>query len=1013
MLSGIALITAPAPAANTALPDKVDFNRDIRPIFSDNCYACHGPDKNKRKADLRLDTHDGIFSKIKDDTIVVPGKPDASELLRRVTATDPDERMPDPKSNKKLSARDIAMLKKWIEQGAPWQGHWAYIKPVRPAEPKVDQPGFVRNPIDRFVLARLKEAGLSPAPEADKATLIRRLSLDLTGLPPTPKEVQAFVDDTSPEAYEKVVDRLLASHHFGERMAVFWLDLVRFADTIGYHSDNPMNDSPYRDYVINSFNANKPFDRFTIEQLAGDLLPNPTIEQKVATAYNRLLQTTEEGGAQPREYEVKNMTDRVRNVSTVWLGATMGCCQCHDHKFDPFAQKEFYSMGAFFADVQEAANGRREPGMPVATAEQERELKRLDETLAGAKEKLKVPAESLADEQAQWEKKQGQVTVDWKVPDLTATAANGTKLQSQPDGSYRASGTIPAQEIYTFKATPDLRGITAIQIEALVDDALPAHGPGAAHNGNFVLSSVKIDTAKINERKKPVALKRVTADFSQDGFGATSLMLKKGTGWGVLGKTGESHAIILEPTTPLNADKGVTLTIVLNFQSKFPQHQIGRVRVSLTTSPTPAGLQSVPPRVRQALALASGERTAAQKREVTDYFRTIAPSLQAVRDGIAKIEKQKDELTAAVPKCLVTTAGPPRTVKLLHRGNWLDTTGDVTVPALPQFLASKELQEESAKRRLTRLDLAKWIVSRDNPLTARVYVNRLWRLCFGTGISKILDDLGSQGEWPTNPELLDWMAVDFMESGWDSKHLMKLLVTSGAYRQSSKPSDLAKELDPYNRLLARQSRWRIDAEFVRDEALAISGLLVDKEGGPSVKPYQPAGYWDQLNFPTRTYMADKGENQYRRGVYTWWQRSFTQPSLVAFDAPSREEAVCERNRSNIPQQALVMLNDPTYVEASRALAARIIREGGSTIPDRLSFAYELALSRKPRADEVKLLIELYQKHLKEFAGDSVDATRLLSVGDAAAPTDIGAPELAAWTSVARVILNLHETITRM
>ncbi|HET6248881.1 MAG TPA: PSD1 and planctomycete cytochrome C domain-containing protein [Tepidisphaeraceae bacterium] len=1019
--TAVGLIAAPAFGAEAAIPQTIDFNRDVRPIFSDNCYFCHGPDKNKRKAELRLDTRAGIFSTIKDHHTVVPGKPGESELFRRVIETDPDERMPDPKSNKKLTDREIAVLKKWIDQGAPWEGHWAYLPPNRPPVPEIDQPGFVRNPIDRFVLARLKEAGLSPAPEADKATLIRRLSFDLTGLPPSPKEVAEFVADGSPDAYEKLVDRLLASPHFGERMAVFWLDLVRYADSIGYHSDNPMNVSPYRDYVIKAFNENKPFDQFTIEQLAGDLLPNPSIEQKVATAYNRLLQTTEEGGAQPKEYEVKYLTDRVRNVSTVWMGSTMGCCQCHDHKFDPFTQKDFYSMGAFFADVQEASTGRREPGMNIPTPDQESGLKKLDESLAAAKEKLKGTDPSLEAEQAEWEKSQAQTKVDWTTLHLSAKTANGTKLEKQADGSYLASGQIPAKETYTLTASADLHGITGFRLEALADDSFPAHGPGAAENGNFVLTSIKVDLVQPNKKARPIAMARATADFSQSGFPAASLLGNKGPGWAVMAKFGEPHTLILEPKSPVNAEANATLKFVLEFQSIYPKHQIGRFRISATTSPAPAGAQSLPPGVRQILSIAAADRKPQQKAEVAEYFRTIAHSLQPVRDEIAKIEKQKEALNNTIPKCLVTTAANPRQVKLLHRGNWMDTTGDVMLPAIPQFLAPKSLQEQAAKRRLTRLDLAQWLVARDNPLTARVYVNRLWRLYFGTGISKILDDIGSQGEWPTHPELINWLAVELMDptvhadgaKPWDTKHLVKLLVMSGTYRQSSQPSDLAREKDPYNRLLAHQSRWRIDAEFVRDNALTISGLLVDKLGGPSAKPYQPAGYWDQLNFPARTYMADKGDNQYRRGLYTWWQRSFLHPSLAAFDAPSHEEAVCERNRSNIPQQALVLLNDPTYVEASRAFAVRIMREGGATVESRINFAFDVALSRKPRPEEIGVLKELYEKHAKEYAADTAAAGKLLAVGDTPAPKDLSQGELAAWTSVARVILNLHETITRM
>ncbi|HWE01340.1 MAG TPA: PSD1 and planctomycete cytochrome C domain-containing protein [Tepidisphaeraceae bacterium] len=1014
----ISIASAPALAAPPAIPKTIDFNRDIRPILSDNCYACHGPDKNKRKADLRLDTHDGIFSTIKDHHTVVPGKPDQSELYRRVIERDPDERMPDPKSNKKLSDREIALLKAWIEQDAPWQGHWAYLQPTRPAVPNVESPVFVKNPIDRFILARLNDAGLAPAPEAYRPTLIRRLSFDLIGLPPTPKETEQFVADASPDAYDKLVDRLLASPQYGERMAVAWLDLVRFADTVGYHSDNPMNVSPYRDYVIQSFNENKRFDQFTVEQLAGDLLPNPTTEQKVATAYNRLLQTTEEGGAQAKEYEVKNLTDRVRNVSTVWMGSTMGCCQCHDHKFDPFVSKDFYGMAAFFADVQEPAIGRREAGMPIPTGEQEQRIKAIDDAIVAAKAKLNVPISSLVDEQREWETEQGKIHVDWKTLELTAKTANGTTLEKQDDGSYLANGATPEKEIYTLTAKPDLRGITGFRIEALADEKLPGHGPGTSTDGNFILTSVKIESSLKNHRMKPIVLARATADFSQDAFPAASLLppLKKGTpapGWGVMPRIGKTHNVVLEPKEKINAEGETSLIFVLEFQSKFPRHQIGRVRLAITTSPEPAGIQSLPENVRDILATAPADRTEKQKTEIGEYFRTIAPSLKLARGELAKIEKEKDDLLATVRKCLVTNAGPPRIVRFLHRGNWMDTTGDEMMPAIPAFLAPAELKEESAKRRLTRMDLAKWIVSRDNPLTARVYVNRLWRLYFGTGLSKIMDDLGSQGEWPTHPELMDWMAVEFMDSGWDTKHMVKLLVTSGAYRQSSKPSDAATERDPYNRLLAHQSRWRIDAEFVRDDALAIGGLLVNRLGGPSVKPYQPAGYWVQLNFPTRTWVADKGDDEYRRGLYTWWQRSFLQPSLMAFDAPSREEAVCERNRSNIPQQALAMLNDPTYVEASRAFATRIMREGGASVGDRLNFAYEVAIARKPRPEEAKVLNDLLEKHLKEYAGDSAEATKLLSVGQLPAPKDISPAELAAWTNVARVILNLHETITRM
>lgn len=1003
----ITLIGAPSHrAAELPIPQTIDFNRDIRPILSENCYFCHGPDKNKRKADLRLDTHDGIFSVIKDRTTVVPGKPEQSELFRRVTESDPDERMPDPKSNKRLSERQIALLKKWIEQGAPWKGHWAYLPVAHPEAPSIDDPAFVHNDIDRFILAGLKDAGLQHATPASRVTLIRRLSFDLTGLPPKESDVRAFVDDTSADAYDKLVDRLLASPQFGERMATWWLDLVRYADTIGYHSDNPMNVWPYRDYVIRAFNANKPFDQFTREQLAGDLLPNSTQEQKVASAYNRLLETTEEGGAQAKEYAVKYECDRVRNISTVWMAATMGCSQCHDHKFDPYTQKDFYSMAAFFADVQEAAIGRREPGMLVLNDAQSAELKKLDGRIAELKKQLDADTPGLAEAQAEWEKSlSAKAEVDWTTLEPSAAKAKaGTELKVLPDQSILAS-KFAAKDTFTITASADLKGVTGIRLEALPDSSLPASGPGGAPNGNFVLTGFTVAV----KGGPPVKLVRAAADHSQDKFPvAKALLGKSNSGWAILPETGTAHEAIFEPAEPFSAGDAGTLTFRLQFQSPFAQHEIGRFRISLTTAPSPAGRMGIPAKVRSILAIEPGKRNDAQRKELAAYYRSIAPGLQPVRDEVAKADKAKADFEAAAPKCLVSVSGPPRVTRLLHRGNWQDDSGEIESPAVPHFLP----HPDEHKDRLSRLDLADWLVSPRNPLTARVVVNRLWKMYFGVGISKTLDDLGSQGESPTNPQLLDWLASEFERCGWDMKHMIRLIVTSGTYRQSSLATPQDMQADPFNRLYAHQSRFRLEAEMVRDNALDVSGLLSLKMGGPSVKPYQPAGYWDALNFPTRTYQADTGENQYRRGLYTWWQRTFVHPSLLAFDAPTREEATCERTQSNIPQQALVLLDDPTYVEAARVFAARILREGGSTTAGRLRFAYETVLNRDPRPEEAKVLCGLLDKHRQEYTDDKASAQKLVATGDSAVPKDLDVSELAAWTSVSRVILNLSETITR-
>jgi hypothetical protein len=988
-----------------AIPEVVEFNRDIRPILSDNCYACHGPDKNARKADLRLDTKEGLLS----EDSVVPGKPDESELYQRLIADDPALRMPAPKTGKSLAPRQIALIRRWIEQGAKWEGHWAYIPPKRPkAIP--DDPDGASHPIDRLVRARLREAGLRPSPEADRVTLIRRLSFDLVGLPPTKAEVNAFVADTAPDAYEKLVDRLLASPHFGERMAMGWLDLVRFADTIGYHSDNPMNVAPYRDYVIKSFNENKPFDRFTVEQLAGDLLPAATTEQKMASAYNRLLQTTEEGGAQAKEYEAKYAADRVRNASTVWLAATMGCAECHDHKYDPYTTHDFYSFAAFFADVQEAAVGRREPGMPVPDPKRAEALRRLDERIDATKARLGAATPELAEAQRRWESGLSG-PIHWQPLEAESVGTDsGTTLERLGDGSLRASGNIAAKEAYRLTARSSLKGVTAIRLEILADSKLPANGPGAAESGNFALSEFQVATAVGDGPIQQVRLGTAVADHSQDGYPiANAIDGRADTGWSILPRVGKGHEAIFEADGPVGDGALTTWIVTLDHRSNFPRHNIGRFRLWLTTDPNPARSLGLPDDVSAILAVAPEQRSDGQRGRLASHYRSIAPELKPLREELASLEKQKQTLVDSMPKVLVTVSGPPRTMRVLPRGNWLNESGPVVEPAMPAFLATSANGEG---RRATRLDLARWLTSHDNPLPARVVVNRLWKQFFGTGLSKTVDDLGSQGEWPTHPELLDWLAVEFMDSGWDVKHMVRLIVTSKTYRQSSKPTAEQKERDPYNRLLARQGRFRLDAELVRDNALAVSGLLVPAVGGPSVKPYQPAGYWDQLNFPTRTYEADRGPSQYRRGLYTHRQRTFPHPSLLAFDAPSREECVADRARSNIPQQALVLLDDPTYVEAARAFAERIVRDGGATVADRLNFAFGRCLSRRPSDAEVRLLTELLSKHAAHDSSDRDAARKLLAVGDRPAPGEIDAAELASWTSVARVLLNLHETITR-
>ncbi|HEX3999389.1 MAG TPA: PSD1 and planctomycete cytochrome C domain-containing protein [Pirellulales bacterium] len=1022
----VAESAAPAVSSATASPaaaKPVDFNRDVVPILSNNCFKCHGPDGAQRKARLRLDVGEVATKPAESGSIaIVPGKPDKSELVERIFSSDDDERMPPPKSNKHLSDAQRQVLKQWIAQGAVYKRHWAYVAPERPAVPLAiaapagDPPA---NPIDAFVLAKLKEQHLKPSAQADRVTLVRRLYFDLTGLPPSPAQVAEFVDDRDPRAYEKLIDRLLASPHYGERMAMYWLDLVRYGDSCGYHSDNARDVYLYRDYVIAAFNSDKPFDRFTTEQLAGDLLSDASNETRIASGYNRLLLTTEEGGAQAKEYTAKYAADRVRNLASVWLGSTMACCECHDHKFDPFKTRDFYSMEAFFADVKENAISRQEE-TPMPSAEQAVELKRLEDERATAARHLDEQTPALDAAQAEWEKTATRDTVAWTpLHPASATAKSGATLKILDDNSILAGGKMPDRETYTIIADLDrggAAGINGIRLEAMADPSMPAHGPGRASNGNFVLSEIALAAAQqsSHEKASPIALAHASADFSQSGFNIEkSIDGNLGTGWAILPEVGKTHSAIFETASPIREvgkdDKaGVQLQFVLQFHFGAA-HSIGRLRLSTTTHAPPLAVgKGLPADIAKLLDIAAAKRTAAQRQSVSAYFRSIAPELRSARAKVAELNRKKAELEKSFAKTLITTSVAPRSVRILPRGNWQDDSGEIVSPAVPEFLLPLEIKD----RRPNRLDLARWLVDRRNPLVARVFVNRIWMLLFGQGIVKTSEDFGSQGAAPSHPALLDWLATDFVASGWDVKHIVKLVAMSNTYRQASVASPELQQIDPDNRWLARQGCFRLDAEFVRDDALAISGLLSPKIGGPSVKPYQPAGYWAYLNFPTRDWQADRGENQYRRGLYTWWQRTFLHPSLKAFDAPTREECTASRTRSNTPLQSLVLLNDPTYVEAARVFAAEIVGQGGSQAAERIDWAFHRALSRPATADENRILLELYTKHHAEYIADAAAAKKLLGVGDAAPPAGVDPAELAAWTSVARVILNLHETITR-
>lgn len=1013
-IMGAALFAALSTYAET----KISYNKDIRPILSDNCFHCHGFDKKTRKGKFRLDVREDAVAK----GAIVPGKPEKSELINRIFSKTEDDMMPPPEAHKTLSADQKELLKRWIATGAAYEKHWAYVPPVKPPTP----PG--KNAIDILVQQRLSEMKLKPSSAADRRTLARRLYFDLIGLPPKPPEVDAFIKDKSADAVSNLVERLIDSPQFGERMAIGWLDVVRFADTIGYHSDTARDVWPYRDYVIKAFNENKPFDQFTREQLAGDLLPNSTQEDKVASAYNRLLLSTEEGGAQPKDYEARMLTDRVRDVSAVWLGQTIGCAQCHDHKFDPITQRDFYSLGAFFADIDEPIIGGRGPGMLVPNREQKAELDRLNNAIAAAQKNLDAEHPEWQSAFEKWQAGAREAAAQdrlWMpIVPAKSRSKGGAQLNAQKDGSILVKGKRPATDDYTLSFTNALSEIKGLRIEVLPDDSLPAKGPGRADNGNFVLTEVLARIQRTNQTNG-LTLASARADFEQrknlesnEGptWSAASVIGphtdSNQVGWAILPQVGQSHQIVFGFATPVTIAAGDTL--VLEMKQSLGAHTVGHFRVDVTTNDATlhAPIRSpLPGEIDDILALPLAKVDAKQTQTLFSYFKNTAPESEPARKQLASAQKALTGYEAQVPRCLVSaTNKTPRVVRILPRGNFLVETGDIVQPALPVYLAGTPKNPD--ERRLNRLDLANWLVSRENPLTARVVMNRLWKQFFGTGLSKVVDDFGAQGEMPPNQPLLDYLACEFMDSGWDMKHMVRLIVNSETYQQTSVPSGKLRAIDPLNRELAVQSRWRLDAELVRDNALAVSGLLVDRIGGPSVKPYQPDGYWENLNFPPRTYEESKGPDEYRRGLYTWWQRSYLHPSLLAFDAPTREECCAERNRSNIPQQALVLLNDPTYVEASRALAVRMLREGGKTTKSRLTWAWRQVLSRAPRSDEIKTAQTLLKKELTQYRADTASAEALLKIGETPAPNDLNPAELAAWTNIARVLLNLHETITR-
>jgi hypothetical protein len=1021
-LIALAMLPSALLAATPAASETVDYNRDIRPILSNHCYACHGPDQDKRQANLRLDRQEDALKPLESGKLaIVPAQCDQSELLARVAATG-ESRMPPEDAGPPLKTHEVAKLRQWIAEGASWKGHWSYLKVEPPHLPAVSDSTWPRNGIDHFVLRKLDEEGLKPTGEADKRTLVRRLSFDLTGLPPTLAEIDAFLADTGDGAYERVVDRLLSSPHYGERMAIKWLDLARYADSNGYHVDDHRNIWKFREWVIDAFNRNMPFDRFTVEQIAGDLLPGATVEQRIASGFHRNVMVTSEGGADPEEYLTKYANDRVTTTAAVWLGTTLACAECHDHKYDPFTQRDFYRFYAYFNNIPELGLDTRQ-GSPVPN--------------------LQIPTDEQANKLAEFKRQISQL--ETRIHDEVA------KTTVDPPGPSVA--TSDAQET------------------VWVDDALPRQALLDGSEGDASWHWVT--------SPHPVLAGRVASERTANGFGQHFFINAKDRLTLVEGDKLFAH-VYLDPQNPPQAvmlqfndgtwehraywgsnafDFGTEGSASRQSQGPLPESgrwvrlEVDAAAVDLKAGDAVSGLafsqfgghvywdkagtvnrtplaaksfdsqlaweaaekakakQKLPQDIQDALKIEPDKRDDAKRTLLRDHFVRFAytktrPLFDPLNAQLDALRNGESELNRAVPVTMVMQENPQmRDTFVLVRGDFR-TRGERVERGVPASLPPLPAGAPN-----NRLGLAQWLVDPSHPLVARVTVNRYWQQYFGTGIVKTSDDFGSRGQWPTHPDLLDWLAAEFIASGWDVKAVQRMIVTSATYRQSAKVDATLLERDPENRLLARGPRFRLDAEMIRDNALAVSGLLDDKLGGPSISPYQPAGLWDELTAGDR-YVQSKGRDLYRRGLYVYWKRSIPYPPLQTFDAPNREVCTDSRPRTNTPLQALVLLNDPVYLEAARVLAERIVRDGGSDVPARVAFAFKLCTARDPSEREAAILKNLFERSLAKYRENPTSAAKLTSAGEWPRSTAVDVAELAAWTAIGNVLLNLDETITK-
>lgn len=1034
LLAAVSLQATGAIKAAEKAPNPFDRKKiqQVRNILSNNCFSCHGPDDKNRKAKLRLDTRSGAYTARQGHAPVVPGKPDESTLYERITSADAEEQMPPPKSGKSLSAQEKKLIEEWIAAGAPWADHWAFMPPEKPPVPTVGNTQAVRNPIDAFIQQRLEAENLPPNPPSERGKLVRKLYLDLIGLPPTPEQYDKALANNAPDAEKKLAAELLDSPHYGEKWAAMWLDAARYADSDGYEKDKGRQVWAWRDWVVNAFNRDLSYNRFLLEQIAGDLVPEATEQQRIATGFLRNSMINEEGGIDPEQFRMEAMFDRMDAIGKSMLGLTIQCSQCHSHKYDPFTQEEYYRIFAYLNNCDEAS-------MAVYTPEEERKRADVLRKIREAEDRLREQNPEWPTRMARWEAEiRGRKAVGtaWETLRPSLDASGGQKHYLLDDGSILAAGYAPTKHTTDFSAETQAKKISALRLELLNDPNLPLSGPGRSIYGLFGLSEITVSiapkgkpgeakniklvkaTSDANPAEKPLDpafddksnAKRVTGPvaYAIDGKVETAWTTDLGPG-----RSNVPRQAVFVFEKPVEIESGSIVTVKLNqshggWNSDDNQNNnLGRFRFSITPQ-TDVENDPVPGRVREALAVEPARRSAAQTATIFSHWRTTVPEFKSAND---EIEKLWGEHPLGSSQLVLGQRTQNRMTHRLDRGDFLKPKETVT-PGVPAFLNPLDASSADAPR----LQFAKWISDKNAPTVARSIVNRVWQAYFCTGLVATSEDLGSQSETPSHPELLDWLAADFMENGWSFKHLHRLITDSAAYRRSSSPTELQLRKDPFNRLLARGPRQRVDAESVRDIALAASGLLNPAMGGPSVFPPAPDFLFKPpVSYGPKVWREEKGANRYRRSLYTFRFRSLPYPVLQTFDAPNGDFACVRRGKSNTPLQALVTLNETTFVEAAKALGLKSAKEGGATDADKATFAFRRCLGRMPSSDELAELLQLKQETAEAYAADPAKAWKLASVDAAkppALPAEMKPAELAGWVAVSRVLLNLDETITK-